>query len=72
MHGPGVSAPSIIWPLFGRAPRSGHRLKGAEVLASWDVDLAPVMREHQMAIAEEGVAASLLQDLERGSVESGS
>jgi uncharacterized protein (TIGR02679 family) len=48
------------------APRSGHRLKGAEVLASWDEDLAPVMREHQMAIAEEGVAASLLQDLERG------
>jgi uncharacterized protein (TIGR02679 family) len=48
------------------APHSGHRLKGTEAVASWDADLAPAMRAHQMAIAEEGVAASLLQDLERG------
>jgi hypothetical protein len=48
------------------APYWGHRLKGPEVVASWDADLAPVMKEHQLAIAEEGVVASLLQDLERG------
>ena len=46
------------------APRPGHRLKGTEVPASWDRDLTSVMREHQLAIAEEAVAASLLQDLD--------
>ena len=51
------------------APPSEHRLKGVEVVASWDADLAPAMRAHQTAIAEEGVAASLLQDLEQGSGE---
>jgi uncharacterized protein (TIGR02679 family) len=46
------------------APRPGHRLEGAEALASWDAGLAPAMREHQLAIAEEGVAGSLLEDLD--------
>jgi uncharacterized protein (TIGR02679 family) len=46
------------------APRPGHRLEGAEVLASWDAGLAPVMQDHQLAIAEEGVAGSLLEDLD--------
>jgi uncharacterized protein (TIGR02679 family) len=45
------------------AARPGHRLKGTEVLASWDAELTPAMRENQVAIAEEGVAASLLEDL---------
>jgi uncharacterized protein (TIGR02679 family) len=47
------------------ASRLGHALNGAEMLASWDEYLAPAMKEHQVAIAEEGVVASLLQDLER-------
>ena len=46
------------------APRPGHRLEGAEAIAAWDAALAPAMRTHRLAIAEEGVAASLLQDLE--------
>jgi uncharacterized protein (TIGR02679 family) len=46
------------------APRPGHRLKGITVLASWDEELTPVMTEYQIGIAEEGVAASLLQDLD--------
>jgi hypothetical protein len=33
-------------------------------LASWDAALASAMKESQLAIAEEGVAASLLQDLD--------
>lgn len=45
------------------APRPGHRLEGAEALASWDAELGSAMKEHQLAIAEEGVAASLLEDL---------
>jgi uncharacterized protein (TIGR02679 family) len=45
------------------APSLAHPLgeKGAE--ASWDGALALVMREHRVAIAEEALAASLLQDL---------
>jgi uncharacterized protein (TIGR02679 family) len=45
------------------APRPGHRLKGIEVLATWDEELTSLMKEHQVGIAEEGVAASLLEDL---------
>jgi uncharacterized protein (TIGR02679 family) len=47
------------------APSSGHRLQGGEVLASWDQDLAPAMRAHQISIAEEGVVAVLLEELQR-------
>ena len=54
----------------GVAPRPGHRLKGMEVLASWDEALMSVMKEHQIGIAEEGVAASLLQDLDGAGTES--
>ena len=58
------------------APRPGHRLKGVEVFASWDEELMPAMKENQIGIAEEGVAASLLEDMERAandfSEESGS
>jgi uncharacterized protein (TIGR02679 family) len=45
------------------APRPGHRLTGPEVIASWDEAVASAMQTHQLAIAEEAVAASLLQDL---------
>jgi uncharacterized protein (TIGR02679 family) len=41
----------------------GHRLKGPEVLASWNEDLTLAMRNHQIGIDEEAVAASLLSDL---------
>jgi uncharacterized protein (TIGR02679 family) len=47
------------------APRPGHPLQGTEVVASWDEALAVTMQTHQLAIAEESVAASLLQDLGR-------
>jgi uncharacterized protein (TIGR02679 family) len=46
------------------APRPGHPLRGTEVLASWDEALSAMMRAHQLAIAEESVAATLLQDLD--------
>ncbi len=42
-----------------------HDLDGAGVEASWDDGLAPAMRRHGVAIAEEAVAASLLEDLGR-------
>ncbi|MGA2128868.1 MAG: TIGR02679 family protein, partial [Xanthobacteraceae bacterium] len=42
----------------------GHPLAGQAVIASWDEVLAPAMQTHQLAIAEEAVAASLLRDLE--------
>jgi uncharacterized protein (TIGR02679 family) len=45
------------------APRPGRPLDGPEVAASWDEMLAPAMRTHQLSIAEESVADSLLQDL---------
>ncbi|WP_287049281.1 DUF2399 domain-containing protein [Mesorhizobium sp.] len=32
--------------------------------ASWDGVLAPAMRQHRVAIAEESLAASLLPDLD--------
>ncbi len=53
------------------AARPGHRLKGMAVVASWDADLTPAMADHQVGIAEEGVAAALLQDLDKASVVSG-
>jgi uncharacterized protein (TIGR02679 family) len=46
------------------SPRLGHHLKGVEVLASWDEALTSAMRTHGVAIAEEGLAGSLLQDLD--------
>ena len=46
------------------APRPGHRLAGTPVTASWDAALTPMMQSHGMAIAEEGLAASLMQDLQ--------
>lgn len=46
-------------------PRPGHNLSGTPVPASWDASLAPAMRAHGLAIPEEGLAAFLLQDLER-------
>ena len=47
------------------AARPGHRLAGAPVAASWDAALAPAMQAHGLAIAEESLAADLLQDLRR-------
>jgi uncharacterized protein (TIGR02679 family) len=44
-------------------PRPGHPLKGVEAVASWDAELAPIMKEYHVAIDEEGIADSLLQDL---------
>jgi uncharacterized protein (TIGR02679 family) len=44
-------------------PRPGRQLEGMEAVASWDAELTPVMKEYQIAIDEEGIAASLLQDL---------
>jgi len=46
--------------------QKGGRLKGPEVIALWDAYLAPAMRAHQRAIAEEGMADSLLVDLRKG------
>jgi uncharacterized protein (TIGR02679 family) len=41
-----------------------HPLEGQTAEASWDRALALAMREHRVAIAEEALAASLLQDLD--------
>ena len=48
-------APSIAQPLAGKA-----------VDAVWDPALTTVMQHHLVSIAEEGLAASLLADLDRG------
>jgi len=40
-----------------------HALAGTEAEAAWDAQLAPAMRRHGLAIAEEAVADSLLDDL---------
>ncbi|WP_213954908.1 MULTISPECIES: TIGR02679 family protein [unclassified Variovorax] len=40
-----------------------HTLTGSETEAVWDVQLAPAMRRHGLAIAEEAVAESLFNDL---------
>ena len=42
-----------------------HRLAGTPVAAAWDAALAPTMQAHGLAIAEEALAAALLQDLSR-------
>jgi len=42
----------------------GQPLKGNAVQAIWDEALATVMQEHRISIAEEALAASLLQDLD--------
>jgi uncharacterized protein (TIGR02679 family) len=44
-------------------PAGGQGLVGAAVAASWDAALAPAMERHNLAIAEEGLAASLIEDL---------
>jgi uncharacterized protein (TIGR02679 family) len=46
------------------APSPAHSLAGNPVEASWDGALTLAMRERRVAIAEEAVAASLLQDLD--------
>jgi uncharacterized protein (TIGR02679 family) len=46
------------------APSIAHPLGGQVVEASWDAALTLAMREHGVAIAEEAVATSLLQDLD--------
>jgi uncharacterized protein (TIGR02679 family) len=45
-------------------PRQKHELTGAPVPASWSDALAPTMQIHRVAIPEEALAASLLQDLQ--------
>jgi uncharacterized protein (TIGR02679 family) len=45
------------------AARPVHALAGKSTVASWDPTLTPAMLEHQISIAEEAVAAELLQDL---------
>jgi uncharacterized protein (TIGR02679 family) len=47
-----------------KSPRPGRWLDGVSAFASWDAELAPAMQGHKLAIAEESVADSLLQDLE--------
>ncbi|MER8481359.1 TIGR02679 family protein [Mesorhizobium sp. M1322] len=46
------------------APGLAHPLGGKVAEASWDAALAPAMRQHGVAIAEEAMAASLLPDLD--------
>ena len=43
---------------------SGHHLQGKTTEAVWDTALASAMQQHQLAIAEEAVAPSLLRDLD--------
>jgi len=45
------------------APHTRRDLDGAGATASWDDALAPAMQRHGVAIAEEAVAALLLEDL---------
>jgi uncharacterized protein (TIGR02679 family) len=45
------------------APLARHNLSNACVAASWDTDLKPIMQRCGIAIAEEAVAASLIEDL---------
>jgi uncharacterized protein (TIGR02679 family) len=42
-----------------------HRLVGAPVRAVWDLSLSDVMQAHEVAFAEEALAASLMPDLSR-------
>jgi len=45
------------------APVSQQQLGPAAIIASWDARLAPAMQTHGIPIAEEAVAATLLDDL---------
>ena len=47
------------------APHTRRDLADAGVVASWDAALAPSMHRHGLAIAEEAVAAGLLEDLQQ-------
>jgi uncharacterized protein (TIGR02679 family) len=49
---------------IGVAALRRHPLHGADVLASWDETLTPIMRENQIAIAEEAIAHLLIADLD--------
>lgn len=46
-----------------RVPRTGRRLDDAAVVAAWDADLAPIMRNMGHALEEEAVIDLLLADL---------
>lgn len=45
------------------APHAQKDLIGTGVAALWDPDLAPAMRRHGLAIAEEAISVGLLEDL---------
>ena len=45
------------------ASHARHALADSCIVASWDAALAPAMRRHGLAIAEEAIATSLLEDL---------
>ena len=47
------------------APRLGWQLTGPEADASWDEALSQAMRQHRLPISEEGMASTLLPDLEK-------
>lgn len=47
------------------APLARYHLSDACVTASWDPDLKPTMQRRGIAIAEEAVATSLIEDLRR-------
>jgi uncharacterized protein (TIGR02679 family) len=47
------------------SPSQRQTLAGPSVAASWNAELAPRMQMHGIAIPEEGLAASLLEDLRR-------
>lgn len=49
-----------------RTSNVGQPLQGAAVEAIWDDALTATMRKHDIAIAEEALAASLLADLGEG------
>jgi len=48
-----------------KAPHARRDLADSGVEAAWDDRLAPEMRHHGLAIAEEGVADPLIEDLGR-------
>ncbi len=47
------------------APNPGQSLQGKAAEAAWDTALAATMRQYRLSIAEEALASSLLQDLDR-------
>jgi len=46
------------------APSLGHSLNGKPVEASWDAALTAAMQQHRISVAEEALAALLLEDIE--------